>query len=448
MSAPASAAPPVYAQSGPPGGYTPGYSGGGAYGPGYAPAPAYTPAAAPPPGVVPQTLPPPSGGVGYEVIPQQQDPSVDLNVSAAETMTGRLQIGAGINSDAGLVGNFILDEQNFDITRLPRSWEDVSDGIAWRGGGQQFRLEADPGTELQRYAITFRDPYIFDTQVQFSVSGYYFNRIYTNWTEGRTGGTTSLGYAFTPDFKGTLGFRGENVNISNPIPGIPSHEPVQLQEVVGNNTLLGFSVGASHDTRDSPFLPTQGHLASATFEEVIGTFQYPRVDLQAQQYFLLHQRADGSGRHVFGIGGQFDVTGPNTPIYDTYYAGGFSTLRGFAFRGVTPHARATIPAVNAAPPTFGPPVEIGGDFMLIGTMEYMFPITADDALRGVVFCDFGTVEEHAVTINNFRVSPGVGLRISIPAMGPAPIALDLAFPIASTQADQIQNFSFFVGIGR
>ena len=35
-------------------------------------------------------------------------------------MTGRLMLGVGVNSDAGLVGNFVLDEQNFDITRLPR----------------------------------------------------------------------------------------------------------------------------------------------------------------------------------------------------------------------------------------------------------------------------------------------------------------------------------------
>jgi outer membrane protein insertion porin family len=196
--------------------------------------------------------------------------------------------------------------------------------------------------------------------------------------------------------------------------------------------LYGFSFGLSHDTRDSPFLPTQGHLVSTTFEEVVGSFQYPRVDVQGQQYFLLHQRADGSGRHVIGIGGQLDISGDNTPIYDTYYAGGFSTLRGFAFRGVTPRDMG---------------VGVGGDFQLLGTAEYMFPITADDALRGVVFCDFGTVETD-VRLSNFRVAPGFGLRISIPAMGPAPIALDLAFPVASAQGDQIQNFSFFVGIGR
>ncbi|HEY2827343.1 MAG TPA: POTRA domain-containing protein, partial [Pirellulales bacterium] len=220
---PPNTAPPAYAQSSaPPNSYPPGVAtnGGNAFGPGYAPA-----------GIVSQPLPPPPGGAGYQVVPLEPDPAVDLNVSANETMTGRLQIGAGINSDAGLVGNFILDEQNFDITRLPRSWDDIADGTAWRGGGQQFRLEADPGTELQRYAVTFREPYLFDTPVQFSISGYYFTRIYTDWTEARLGGTTSLGYAFTPDFKGTVGFRGENVNISNPIPSDPVKQPPQLREI-------------------------------------------------------------------------------------------------------------------------------------------------------------------------------------------------------------------------
>src|SRR5256885_8869463 len=33
--------------------------------------------------------------------------------------------------------------------------------------------------------------------------------------------------------------------------------------------------------------------------------------------------------------------------------------------------------------------------------------------------------------NQFRAAPGFGLRITVPAMGPAPIALDLAFPVAN-----------------
>jgi outer membrane protein insertion porin family len=68
-------------------------------------------------------------------------------------------------------------------------------------------------------------------------------------------------------------------------------------------------------------------------------------------------------------------------------------------------------------------------------------------LHGVVFCDFGTVET-SVKIDDFRVTPGVGLRVTVPAMGPAPIALDFGFPVAKAEFDDEQVFSFSVGFLR
>jgi outer membrane protein assembly factor BamA len=62
-----------------------------------------------------------------------------------QTYTGSLLFGLGVNSDAGLSGSIILNERNFDV--LP--------GRAFRGAGQEFRLEAVPGTQLQRYAGDF-----------------------------------------------------------------------------------------------------------------------------------------------------------------------------------------------------------------------------------------------------------------------------------------------------
>ena len=44
--------------------------------------------------------------------------------------------------------------------------------------------------------------------------------------------------------------------------------------------------------------------------------------------------------------------------------------------------------------------------------------------------------------------PGFGLRITLPAMGPAPIALDFAFPVVYAPYDSKQLFSFFVGFAR
>jgi outer membrane protein insertion porin family len=159
------------------------------------------------------------------------------------------------------------------------------------------------------------------------------------------------------------------------------------------------------------------------------------VDVSFRQYFLLHQRADGSGRHTLTLGARFDVTADNTPVYDRFYAGGFATLRGFDFRGVSPVSPGGI--------------HLGGDAMVLLSAEYLFPITADDTLRGVVFCDTGTVEPSLREwTDNYRIAPGAGLRISVPMMGPAPIALDLAFPVSVNPGDRVLNFSFNVGFQR
>jgi outer membrane protein insertion porin family len=355
------------------------------------------------------------------------DPFLDLYPEVSETQTGRIMFGVGINSDAGLVGNIVIDEQNFDISRLPSSWEDVRSGRAFRGDGQRFRLEAAPGTEVQRYVISFGEPYLFDSQVGYSISASYYERRFRDWDEERVALRQSLSYQLRPDLTLTGAIRAEEITISDP--RVPT--PPELAEVVGDNELYGFKAQLTHDTRDSPFLPTEGHIIELAFEQVIGTFDYPRETIEARQYFLMRQRPDGSGRHVLSMGGQVGFSGSDTPLYDHFFAGGYSTLRGFDFRGASPKSGDVI---------------VGGEFQLLGTVEYMFPITADDMLKGVAFVDFGTVEEKIrIEGDDFRVAPGVGLRITVPALGPAPIALDLAFPIADEEGDDRQVFSFFVG---
>ena len=113
---------------------------------------------------------PPDGG--------EQAPLLDFSVLAEEAMTGRVMFGVGINSDSGLVGQATIDEQNFDWSRFPTSWEDIRNGTALRGDGQHFRLEAMPGTQVSRYSVSFQDPYMFNTPVALGLSGFYYDRIY------------------------------------------------------------------------------------------------------------------------------------------------------------------------------------------------------------------------------------------------------------------------------
>lgn len=392
--------------------------------------PGVVPVPTPPPNVAPDVLPPLLGQ------PPDTEPTipVPLQPEVYEGRTGRIMLSAGINSDAGLIGSLIVDEQNFDWRRWPRSWEDIRSGVAWRGAGQRFRLELVPGTEVQRYMASFQEPYLFDTDVSFGLSGYYYNRKYAEWDEDRVGGRVAFGYQFTHDLSGTFAVRAAEIRIYDP--GAAYGLVPELDEVLGSNTLVGFGVTLTHDTRDSAFLPTEGHLYELSFEQVVGSFDYPRAELELRRYFLLRQHPDGSGRHVMSVSTRLAYTGSNTPIYEHYFAGGYSTLRGFAFRGASPRDLAT-------------GLRIGGHFMLLASAEYMFPLTADDMLRLVIFCDTGTVQPDIDDwTQNYRVALGFGFRITLPALGPAPIALDFAFPVSKEPGDKEQVFSFFLGFFR
>lgn len=354
----------------------------------------------------------------------------DVDAFVEEARTGRFMFGVGVNSDAGVTGQIVIDERNFNILNPPTSWSDFANGRAWRGAGQGFRIEALPGDQVQRYLVTFTEPYLFDTPVSMSLSAFYYDRRFFDWDEQRGGGRLSFGYRLTHDLSLSVSGRAESIKITDPrVTGVQA-----LDEVVGDNELYIGQVTLTHDTRDLPFAPTEGHLIELSGQQAFGTFDYPRADITYSRYFLVRERADQSGRHTFSLGGRAGFSGSQTPIFENYYAGGFSTLRGFDFRGASPVDQGVV---------------VGGEFRFLATAEYIFPLTSDDMIKGVFFCDVGTVEEQIeFNSENFRVAPGFGIRISIPALGPAPLALDLAIPVAHADTDDIQNFSFFFGLGR
>ena len=272
-----------------------------------------------------------------------------MRIDPEETQTGRLMFGVGVNSDAGLVGNVTIDEQNFDWRNVPDSWEDIWEGRALRGAGERFRIELVPGTEVQRYMISYQDPYLNDLPLVFGISGFYYQRIYTEWSENRVGGSVSLGYQFTHDLTGTIKFLGQDVTIGTPEFPVPS-----LEAVLGRNPIYTFSASLQHDTRDNAFMPTEGHMINGSIGETVGSYQFPTASVEFSQFFRIFQRADRSGNQVLNLDLRAGFSGDDTPIFERFYAGGFSSIRGFAFRGVTPRD-----------PIYG--MGVGGDFQFLGT---------------------------------------------------------------------------------
>lgn len=367
-------------------------------------------------------------GAPFGYNPTIRDVPVDVYVQ--EGQTGRFSLGGSVNSDLGVAAQIILEERNFDIRAWPNSRTGLFNG-AFRGAGQNFRVELMPGNNVQRYTVNWTEPNLFGySPFSLSVGGFYFTRFFEDWSEQRLGGRIGLGYEISPDLSLTTELTGQDVKIFDPaVNTVPA-----LNRVLGSNDLYTGRVRLTHSTRDSPFLPTEGHLFEMIYDQNFGEFDFPRGQVNWSKYFLVRERPDRTGRHTFTSAVRLGFSGSDTPVFENFFAGGYSTMRGFDFRGAGPVEQG---------------VQLGGRFQFLGSFEYMFPITADDMLRMVTFVDYGTIEQDIeLDWDNFRVAPGVGFRVAVPALGPAPLAFDFAVPVAYADTDSRQVFSFSMGLTR
>jgi outer membrane protein insertion porin family len=350
----------------------------------------------------------------------------DILVRVQEEPTASLLFGLNVNSDLGLSGSLVYNERNFDILGWPATFDDLISGRAFRGAGEEFRAEATPGTEEQRYAVTFRQPFLFDSPYFFEAGGYFYQlALHNEYTESRLGTRLTLGRQFGSRWRVEETVRLEEVDISH----IPFDAPPQIWEDVGDHFLAGFATRVIYDARDSSLRTTEGYRVSFSAEPVTGDYTFVKLLLNAEKYWTLYQRADGSGRHVLSLNTSLGYASSETPVFERFFAGGEGSLRGFAFRGVGPSVAG---------------FEVGGDFEFLNRLEYQLPILANDYLYGVAFLDTGTVEP-SVEIRDYRVAAGAGLRIAWPPLGPIPIALDVAFPIVKGPGDHEQVFGFWIG---
>lgn len=379
-----------------------------------------------PPGMAP-SIP---GLNAFDVGPDRQDPFpgrnfADIVTAVEEAPTGRFMLGVGASSYQGLLGNLTIYERNFDILNIPRSFSDLVGGNAFRGAGQEFQVQLMPGTVMNRFQVSLREPYLFDLPIGASSAGYIFNRIYPDWTESRAGGRFSLGRQIGTSIYTDVAFRIEDVNFY----GFQSPAPADYLAASGFTTLATLRPSIRFDNRNSPFMPNKGQYLEFSFEQGWGTFTYPKFEAEGRTYYTLGSRPDGSGKRILTMRGHFGITGSDTPVYERFFAGNYGSLRGFQYRGVGPRVLGS---------------GTGGLMEALGSVEYMFPWMANDKLFQVFFCDFGTVERN-YNFTDFRCSVGTGLRIIIPAMGPLPLAFDLAFPVEKAYGDRVQYFNFTIG---
>jgi len=86
---------------------------------------------------------------------------------------------------------------------------------------------------------------------------------------------------------------------------------------------------------------------------------------------------------------------------------------------------------------------MGGDALLVGSVEYGFPLLAD-VLRGALFVDAGNLAFNTGDLlHDWRVAAGFGISLRIPVF-PLPLRFDFGWPIRSVDGDEERILSFEV----
>ena len=357
----------------------------------------------------------------------------DVQITVEESRkAGDFLFGFGVTSNSGLVGSVMLDIKNFDLFDPPRNLEEFYKLRSFHGAGQRLRIEAQPGTELNRFRVDFTEPYLFDKPLRFDFSAYFFERGREEYNERRIGSTVSLGKRLTKgplkDWYGELAFRIESVRLDS----LEVLSARDIRDAEGSDFQTSLKATLIRDRTDNRFLPTRGDRWRFAYEQfgVLGGENYMGKLTGGYAWHTTLFVDEQERKHVLSLKSDVGLLIGDTPVYERFYAGGIGSIRGFQFRGVTPRQGLRDDAV-------------GGDFMILGSAEYSYPLYGD-MFRGLIFTDMGTVEE-SLKVTGWRASVGTGVRLQIDFFGPVPLEFDVAVPVLREGEDEEQVFSFFIG---
>ena len=213
--------------------------------------------------------------------------------------------------------------------------------------------------------------------------------------------------------------------------------------VQGDNTVDEVGLAVGYSTVDSRIFPTRGERIRFEVDRIGwmgGDFDFTRMAIDYNAFTVVEEDFIGR-KSVLGlrVSSGYIFQENAAPIFERYFAGGHSSFRGFERRGVGPRALRNDTLLPGDDPQ-------GGRFMFLAGLEYNAPLSEEHNLRYVMFVDSGTVQNE-VSLKNYRVAVGTGIRIQIPQLtGQAPFAFDFAFPLRKEDGDQTRVFSFSIAL--
>lgn len=344
-----------------------------------------------------------------EILPKQVEPDkVDLDVKVKEKPTGSFSVGGGFSTLDRFVAIADITEGNF------------------MGRGQTVRVRGQLGQRRSIGLLSFRDPYIFDSMTSGQGDVFRTMTNYTTYSEDKTGVSLSLGRWFSEYTSGSFSLVGEELKLSDP----QSDAPQFILDQIGTQSTTGFRSNIARDTRDFYLDPRTGTRASVALDyatrKLGGSNAFYKFNLDVIGYQRLVFDTRYSLRARYGI--VEGLEGRPIPITERFFVGGIATMRGFVF--------------GRAGPTTSSGSLVGASRQIIFNNDFIFPISTEAKLNGVLFFDYGKGFDDKERVNFFDLRKAAGVEARwISPFGPLRVAYGLNLEPRTGERKTVFEFS-------
>ncbi|EKO3383830.1 outer membrane protein assembly factor BamA [Vibrio fluvialis] len=393
------------------------------------------------------------------------DDQVDLVYTVKEANSGSVNFGVGYGTESGVSFTVGLTQDNF------------------LGSGNRVGINATTNDYQKNITLEYRDPYwnldgvslggkVFYNQFEASEAGIID---YTNESYG-----TSLTWGFPFDelnrFEFGVGYTHNKIGNLTPYLQVEQFLKAQESNIDSDGSLLtndfDMNIAWTRNNLNKGYFPTAGNYQRASGKITVpgSDAKYFKLQYDVRQYVPLTKKHEFTlllrGRLGYGNGyGQTDGKDNLYPFYENFYAGGFTTLRGFGSNTAGPKAVYRDYSGSNNGTDTATDDSVGGNAIALASVELIVPtpFASDEArsqVRTSIFYDMASVWDTEFDYRssgadygdkyyydysnptNYRSSYGVALQWMSP-MGP--LVFSLAKPIKKYEGDDEEFFTFTIG---
>ena len=347
---------------------------------------------------------------------------VDLEVTIAEQLSNQFTAGVGFSQSQGLLFNLGLKQQNF------------------LGSGKSLGINASNSSATKRFNLNYNDPYYTVDGVGRGFDVHYKrtdtdeDNLISSYLSDSYGGNVNYTIPLSEEnsFRFSVGY--EHIKIKT-----VSDTPSFITDFITDkgdsyDEFLG-TVSYVHDTRDRTPFPSDGIRYNFSFESGLpgSDLEYYKLRYKGANYWAINEDLTFAIKSGVSYGEGYGDD-DELPFFERFYSGGIGSVRGFEKN--TLGTRDTND--NA----------IGGDFVVNGSAELLFPAPFAKDIKGLrlsAFVDVGNVYDNldAFDVDDIRYSTGISATWISPF---APITVSYAKPLNAKDSDKEQQVQFSIGV--